>query len=66
MAEKLRVGIVGCGSFAKNFVPLFQNHPHVEYVCVTDLMPARAQEYHEKFGVDVVSTYEEMLKSEKK
>ncbi|MDD6684157.1 MAG: Gfo/Idh/MocA family oxidoreductase [Clostridiales bacterium] len=64
MAEKLRVGIVGCGSFAKNFVPLFQNHPHVEYVCVTDLMPARAQEYHEKFGVDVVSTYEEMLKSD--
>ena len=27
-------------------------------------MPARAQEYHEKFGVDVVSTYEEMLKSD--
>ena len=30
--EKLKIAIIGCGRFAKNFVPLFKAHPVVEKV----------------------------------
>jgi len=64
MGEKLRIGIVGCGAFVKNFIPLFKAHPYVESIAVTDLIPERRNETAQKFGItDVYSSYEEMLKS---
>jgi predicted dehydrogenase len=59
--KKMTVAFVGCGKFAKFFVPLCQNHPYVEKVYVCDLIPKKAQDYAEKFGVEIIDTYEEIL-----
>ena len=65
MKEKIRIGFVGCGQFARNFVPLFQAHPACEYVAVCDKFRDRAEIYMEKFKVDkIFDTYEEMLASD--
>ncbi len=61
---KLRIGMVGCGQFCHAFVPLFQAHPAVEYVAVTDKFPERAQKYMEEFHVDkIFDSFEEMIAS---
>lgn len=36
-AVTIRIGIVGCGSFARNFIPLFKAHPLVHGVTLCDL-----------------------------
>lgn len=61
MHEKLRVAVIGCGAFAKFFVPLFQAHPLVEYTAVCDLIPERAAKYAADFSVPVIPTFEEAL-----
>ena len=50
MDRKIRIGFVGCGGFCRNFVPLFQAHPAVEYVAVCDLIPERAESFVAKAG----------------
>lgn len=61
MNQKLTVAFIGCGDFAKNFVPLFKGHPNVEKVYVCDLIPERAKEYSEEFDVEIIDTYEHVL-----
>ncbi len=61
MSQKITVAIIGCGDFARNFVPLFQAHPYVEKVYVCDLIPERAKEYHMLFGAEIIDTYETAL-----
>ena len=63
MEKKLTVAVIGCGEFARNFVPLFKAHPLVEKVYVCDVIPARAQEYSEKFDVEIVDSFESALKN---
>lgn len=46
---KVKIGIVGYGSFSKNFVKLFRMHPDVEEVAVAELMEERRKEVHEKY-----------------
>ena len=63
--EKIRIGFVGCGQFCRGFVPLFQAHPAVEFVAVTDKFPESCKEYDEKFHVDkIFASFEEMLASD--
>ncbi len=65
MKEKIRIGFVGCGQFAQNFVPLFKMHPACEFVAVCDKFPERAQDYKERFGADkIFDTFEEMIASD--
>ena len=65
MDRKIRIGFVGCGGFCRNFVPLFQAHPAVEYVAVCDLIPERAKEYDNLFHVDrIFDSFEQMLASD--
>ena len=61
MNKKFTVAFIGCGNFAKFFVPLMQNHPYVEKVYVCDLIPERAQEYARKYNVEIIDTYEQVL-----
>ena len=61
--RKIKIAFIGCGSFARFFVPLFKAHPEVEKVWVCDLIPERAQEYSEKFGVDIIDSFEAALAS---
>ena len=48
MKEKIRIGFVGCGQFAKHFVPLFKAHPACEYVALCDKFRDRAENFMEK------------------
>ena len=66
MTGKIRIGFVGCGQFARNFVPLFRVHPAVEYVAVCDKFRDRAEDYMQRFGCDeIFDTYDEMIASER-
>ena len=60
---RLKIAIVGCGAFARNFVELFQAHPYVEEVYVCDCIRERAQEYAGLFHAPVIDSYEEVLKN---
>ncbi len=59
--KKMTVAFVGCGNFARHFVSLFKVHPFVEKVYVCDLIEEKAKEYSEKFDVEIIDTYEEIL-----
>jgi len=61
--QKLRIAVIGCGRFAKNFVPLFKAHPVVEKVVVCDLIPERAAQYAADFAVETIESFEAALES---
>ena len=61
--KKLTLAVVGCGEFARCFVPLFKAHPHVEKVYVCDLVRSRAEDYSARFGTEVVESFEQVLRS---
>ena len=61
--DKIRIAVIGCGRFAKNFVPLCKAHPEVESVCVCDLIRERAEDYSQKFDVPIIDSFEEALAS---
>ncbi len=63
--QKIRIGFVGCGQFCRHFVPLFQAHPAVEFVAVTDKYPERCKEYDDLFHVDkIFDSFDDMLSSD--
>lgn len=62
--EKMRIAVIGCGRFAKNFVPLFKAHPVVEKVAVCDLIPERAENYAKMFDVEIAESFEKVLESD--
>ena len=64
MREKMRIAFIGCGRFAKKFVPLFKVHPIVEKVYVCDLNRERAEKYSKDYGVEIIESLEEALASE--
>lgn len=64
MEKKLRIVVVGCGRFAKNFVPLFKAHPVTEKVWVCDIRKEREEAYSEDFGVDRFESFEAALASD--
>ena len=62
MAKKMTVAFIGCGGFARGFVPLFKAHPYVEKVYVCDIIPERAREYSEMFQVEIIDTFEHAIR----
>lgn len=63
--KKLRIGFVGCGQFCANFVPIFRNHPDVEYVAVCDKFRERAEKFKEEYNADkIFYTFDEMIASD--
>ena len=64
MSKRLNVAVIGCGGFAKGFVPLFQLHPTVDRVYVCDLIRSKAEEYYEKFHTPVIDSFEEVLENQ--
>jgi len=59
------LGIVGAGQFAGQFAKLFQLHPRVGDIFVTDLIPARASELVDRLGLaGTVDSLDAMLASE--
>ena len=64
MDKKMTICFIGCGRFAKFFVPLFKAHPVVEKVYVCDQIRERAEEYSKEFDVEIIETFEDALASE--
>ncbi|MGI5924909.1 MAG: Gfo/Idh/MocA family protein [Lentisphaeria bacterium] len=62
MDKNLTVAVIGCGGFAAGFVPLFKAHPLVNKVYVCDLIREQADAYAQKFGVEVIASFEDALK----
>ena len=63
--EKIRMCFIGCGQFCRGFVPVFKNHPAVEYVAVCDKFPERSQEFAQTFGADrIFDSFEEAVESD--
>jgi predicted dehydrogenase len=61
----MKIGVIGTGQFARSFLALWQLHPDVEEVYVTDLVPQRAAEHVERHGLaGSFATIEEMLASD--
>ncbi|MDD6884133.1 MAG: Gfo/Idh/MocA family oxidoreductase [Eubacteriales bacterium] len=61
MEKKMTLAVIGCGEFAKCFVPLFKAHPMVEKVYVCDKIPEKAQKYREEFDVETIDSLETVL-----
>jgi predicted dehydrogenase len=60
--EKLRVGVIGCGSIARHrHLPEYAANPHVEIVAVCDIVEERAIEMAEKYGAKAYTDYEKLL-----
>lgn len=64
MKEKMTIAMIGCGRFAKAFVPLFKAHRMMEKVYVCDLIRERAENFSEMFDVPIIDSFEEALASE--
>jgi predicted dehydrogenase len=47
----ISIGIVGAGQFAPSFATLFNAHPDVDRVLVTDVLPERADNLVERLGL---------------
>lgn len=63
--KKIKLGIVGCGEFSHNFVPLFLTHPMVEKVVLCDLIQERREHFQNMFKVkDYALDFDELLKSD--
>lgn len=61
----MKIGVIGTGQFAGSFIRLWQLHPDVTSIVVTDLLPERAEETNAKFGIDgTVPSAEELLASD--
>lgn len=60
----LRIGICGCGAFARNFIPLYKAHPLVGEVVLADLIRERAEEQAQKHGIQrVLGSLDELCDS---
>ena len=63
LKQKMVVAVIGCGNFAKGFVPLFKAHPYVEKVYVCDLIEEKVKKYSEDFDVEIIDTFENALEN---
>jgi len=49
--KKIKVGVIGCGSVAQQYIPHLQNSLFVEVVSLCDIKPERAKRSAEKFKI---------------
>ena len=61
MNKKITIAIIGCGAFADHFVELYKAHPNTEKVYVCDLIPEKAKSFSEKYGVEIIESFEAAL-----
>ena len=47
----IRIGVAGTGAHAQHYIRLFNAHPLVEGLVLADLIPQRAEETAEEFGI---------------
>lgn len=62
--KKIRIGIIGTGGISKTHLRCYLREPDVEVVAGCDLVPGRAKERFEEFGIEgaqYFTDYKEML-----
>jgi predicted dehydrogenase len=59
--ERLRVGIVGCGSIARSHALSYQNNPRVELVGVVDIDPARSDAFAAHYDTKAYGSWRELV-----
>lgn len=63
---KIRLGVVGTGSFSSDFIRLFKLHPDVEKVALADLDAAKLAASAEKHGItETYRSLDDMLQDGK-
>ena len=55
-SKKLRIGFIGCGGIANSHIKAYLNQPDIEIVAGCDLVPGRAKEFFESYGLTDVKT----------
>jgi predicted dehydrogenase len=61
----IKIGIIGAGSFARAFIPLFKAHPNVRGVSIAELIPDRLRAEAGRAAVtETYGTLEELLASD--
>lgn len=50
-AQRIKVGVIGCGSVSNAYLPHLAESPHVELVSTCDIIPERAARQAEQFRV---------------
>lgn len=61
----ISIGVVGAGQFARSFIPLFQAHPDVKEVRLTEIMPDRLKAEATRHEIDqTYASVEEMYASD--
>ena len=62
---RIRIGVLGAGTFANRFIPLFQAHPMVEEVCFAERLEERRVKTAAKYNVkNTYESFEELLKTD--
>ena len=59
--EQVRVGVIGCGKISGHYFRGCREFPILDVVACADLLPERAREQAEEFGIARVLTPEELL-----
>ena len=59
MAEKLRIGIIGCGGIAHAHARSYLNFDDVEIVAGADIIPGKARKFLDEFGLTDATAYED-------
>ncbi|WP_051154703.1 Gfo/Idh/MocA family protein [Ruania albidiflava] len=64
-AGTISIGIVGAGQFSRSFATLWDRHPNVSRIEITDLLPERAHALAERYEhASVADSFEQMLDSD--
>jgi len=61
VADKTKVGVVGCGAICGAYVPTMKNSPYLDVVACSDLIIERAQAKADEFEIPKACTTEELL-----
>jgi len=61
VADKTKVGVVGCGAICGAYFPTMKNSPYLDVVACSDLIAERAQAKADEFEIPKACTTEELL-----
>lgn len=61
MTGPVGIGVIGAGNISTQYLDNLTRFADVEVRCLTDLVPERAQQQAEKYGIPVAGTVDELL-----
>src|SRR6056297_1161813 len=52
LSRKIKVGVIGCGSVARKYIPHLTDSPYAEIVSLCDIIPERSKKYANEFNIN--------------